>query len=124
MSPSPTRTSGPHWWRSRRRSTPKEVLMPEPTEIRETVRHRYAAAATAADEREAGCCGSSALSCTGADETGVFGEALYDEANREDVPEAAVQASLGCGVPTAVADLHAGETVLDLGSGAGADVLI
>ena len=40
------------------------------------------------------------------------------------MPEAAVNASLGCGVPTAVADLHAGETVLDLGSGAGADVLI
>src|SRR2546421_715661 len=43
---------------------------------------------------------------------------------RESVPEAAVNASLGCGVPTAVADLHEGETVLDLGSGAGADVLI
>jgi len=98
--------------------------MAEPTQIRETVRNRYAAAARAADQRDGGCCGSSALSCTGADETGVFGDTLYDEANREDVPEGAVQASLGCGVPTAVADLHAGETVLDLGSGAGADVLI
>ena len=98
--------------------------MAEPTQIRETVRDRYAAAARAADQRDAGCCGSSALSCSGADETGVFGETLYDEAHREDVPEGAVQASLGCGVPTAIADLHAGETVLDLGSGAGADVLI
>ena len=53
-----------------------------------------------------------------------FGGALYDEASREAVPGAAVEASLGCGVPTAVADLHDGETVLDLGSGAGADVLI
>jgi ubiquinone/menaquinone biosynthesis C-methylase UbiE len=54
----------------------------------------------------------------------VFGSALYDEAASADVPEGAVSASLGCGVPTAVADLREGETVLDLGSGAGADVLI
>ncbi len=51
----------------------------------------------------------------------VFGSSLYAG---EEAPEAAVEASLGCGVPTAVADLHEGETVLDLGSGAGADVLI
>lgn len=54
----------------------------------------------------------------------VFGAALYDAAEGAGAPEAAVAASLGCGVPTAVADLHPGETVLDLGSGAGADVLI
>jgi SAM-dependent methyltransferase len=54
----------------------------------------------------------------------VFGSALYDEAATAEVPGAAVNASLGCGVPTAVADLHEGETVLDLGAGAGADVLI
>ena len=53
----------------------------------------------------------------------MFGATLYDEAAAR-MPEAAVSASLGCGVPTAVADLHDGETVLDLGSGAGADVLI
>src|SRR5215217_2300692 len=83
------------------------------TDIREQVRDRYAAAATAA----AGCaCGPTIED--------VFGGKLYDEASRENVPMAAVQASLGCGVPTAVADLHDGETVLDLGSGAGADVLI
>jgi arsenite methyltransferase len=83
------------------------------TDIREQVRERYAAAATAA----AGCaCGPTTED--------VFGGKLYDEASREDVPMAAVQASLGCGVPTAVADLHDGETVLDLGSGGGADVLI
>jgi ubiquinone/menaquinone biosynthesis C-methylase UbiE len=52
----------------------------------------------------------------------VFGSALYAET--EDVPDSALNVSLGCGVPTAVADLHEGETVLDLGSGAGADVLI
>jgi arsenite methyltransferase len=83
------------------------------TDIREQVRDRYAAAAKAA----AGCaCGPATKE--------VFGGELYDEASRENVPQAAVQASLGCGVPTAVADLHDGETVLDLGSGAGADVLI
>ena len=54
----------------------------------------------------------------------MFGASLYDDASRESVPDAAVSASLGCGVPTAVADLQDGETVLDLGSGAGADVLI
>jgi arsenite methyltransferase len=104
------------------------------TDIRETVRERYAAAAARAAstrsydseraiESESGCCGG-AVNCSPADETGVFGATLYDEVTREDVPEAAVSASLGCGVPTAVADLHEGETVLDLGSGAGADVLI
>jgi len=95
-------------------------------EIRETVRERYAAAAKAAldpaaAQSEAGCCERGA-SCSPA-EAGVFGGSLYDSDSREEAP-AAVEASLGCGVPTAVADLHEGETVLDLGSGAGADVLI
>jgi ubiquinone/menaquinone biosynthesis C-methylase UbiE len=54
----------------------------------------------------------------------VFGDALYGADDVAGAPAAAVEASLGCGVPTAVADLHEGETVLDLGSGAGADVLI
>jgi arsenite methyltransferase len=83
--------------------------MAELTETRAAVRERYAAAAGN------GCgCGP---------ET-VFGGGLYDDETRADAPTAAVEASLGCGVPTAVADLHEGETVLDLGSGAGADVLI
>jgi ubiquinone/menaquinone biosynthesis C-methylase UbiE len=103
------------------------------SDIRETVRARYAKAAQAAQtgahdqaralESESGCCGSGS-SCSPADETGAFGSSLYDQASRADVPAAAVEASLGCGVPTAVAELRAGETVLDLGSGAGADVLI
>ena len=84
--------------------------MAELTDIRETVRERYAAAATSGS----GC-------CSPADDTGVFGQALYEG---EEAPAEAVGASLGCGVPTAVADLMEGETVLDLGSGAGADVLI
>ncbi|MFN2388125.1 MAG: arsenite methyltransferase [Actinomycetota bacterium] len=55
---------------------------------------------------------------------GGFGEALYDAFEREGLPDAAVLASLGCGNPTAVADLAPGETVLDLGSGGGIDVLL
>jgi arsenite methyltransferase len=80
------------------------------TDIRETVREKYAA--TARRAADGACCGAS-----------TFGAALYaDEAGVTST--AAVNASLGCGVPTAVADLREGETVLDLGSGAGADVLI
>ena len=83
------------------------------TDIRERVRERYAAAA----KQGSGC------NC-GPETEDFFGGNLYDEATREDVPAGAVNASLGCGVPTAVAELSDGETVLDLGSGAGADVLI
>ena len=105
--------------------------MAELTDIRETVRQRYAEATARGSahearalEAEAGCCRPDAVSCSPADETGVFGAALYDDSSRDQVPDAAINASLGCGVPTAVADLRDGETVLDLGSGAGADVLI
>jgi arsenite methyltransferase len=101
----------------------------ELTDIREAVRERYADAAravafAAAAHADPGCCPSDRLALSPADATGVFGGALYGPDNREAVPQAALDASLGCGVPTAVADLHEGETVLDLGSGAGADVLI
>ena len=102
------------------------------TDIRERVRERYAAAATAvAESTGSGCCGAGAaiagcgpdIASTDKHGNEVFGRALYDDAG-EPAVKAAVEASLGCGVPTAVADLHEGETVLDLGSGAGADVLI
>ena len=93
--------------------------MAEMTEIRESVRERYAAAAKAGSS----CCGTSVATTDGKGDQ-VFGGALYEGAEVEGAPEAALGASLGCGVPTAVADLHEGETVLDLGSGAGADVLI
>ena len=101
------------------------------TDIREQVRERYAAAATAvATNTQSGCCGArDAIAGCGSDIAStdkhgneVFGAVLYGEDTH--APRAAVEASLGCGVPTAVADLHEGETVLDLGSGAGADVLI
>ena len=97
--------------------------MAEVTDVREAVRERYAAAANIASTPEDGCCGGSA-GCSPADATAVFGGSLYDEGTRAEAPEAAVNASLGCGVPTAVADLAPGDVVLDLGSGAGADVLI
>ena len=95
-------------------------------ELREEVRRRYAEAALAADAGgcgctdSGGCCGN--VSCDG--ETSAFGEALYDAEQRQELPDAAVLASLGCGNPTAVADLREGETVLDLGSGGGIDVLL
>ncbi|MDP9143504.1 MAG: arsenite methyltransferase [Actinomycetota bacterium] len=102
------------------------------TNIRERVRERYAAAATAvAESSGSGCCGAPAaiagcgpdISSTDKHGNEVFGATLYDDADNPAL-KTAVEASLGCGVPTAVADLHQGETVLDLGSGAGADVLI
>ncbi len=96
------------------------------TDIRETVREKYAAAARAASDpvvaTPSSCCGSE-VELTDSSGRTVFGGALY-VGEAADAPAAAVNASLGCGVPTAVADLHEGETVLDLGSGAGADVLI
>jgi arsenite methyltransferase len=93
--------------------------MAELTDIRETVREKYAAAATAGTG-----CGGGESCCSPADDAGVFGSSLYDEAGGDESLQPAVEVSLGCGVPTAVADLHPGEVVLDLGSGGGADVLI
>jgi arsenite methyltransferase len=94
--------------------------------LREEVRRRYAEAALAAEDggcgctEDGGCCGN--VACAGGD--GSFGDVLYDAQQREELPEAAVLASLGCGNPTAVAELREGETVLDLGSGGGIDVIL
>jgi len=100
-------------------------------EIRELVRERYAAAARRVTAPQAGadggCCGSDAGCCGTAlaeEEREVFGAALYGAGEAGEVPEAAALASLGCGNPTAVAELNEGETVLDLGSGGGLDVLL
>src|SRR4051812_35186757 len=90
--------------------------------VREQVRARYAAAAQAVTGGGgASCCGP-AGEVIEVDER--FGAGLYDPASTEDLPEEAVLASLGCGNPIAVADLHEGERVLDLGSGGGIDVLL
>jgi SAM-dependent methyltransferase len=101
--------------------------------LREQVRARYAAAATKVTAGagdcgcgqpadcgcDSGCCGATAT----AQEPG-FGAELYAALDRDQLPDSAVLASLGCGNPTAVAELHEGETVLDLGSGGGIDVLL
>jgi SAM-dependent methyltransferase len=91
------------------------------TELRDTVRERYAAAAAsvkrglaADDTTDAACC----------EPSDGYGLKFYDVTERGTLPDEAILASLGCGNPTAVADLDEGETVLDLGSGGGIDVLL
>ncbi len=92
------------------------ITDPQP-DLRAQVREHYAAAARTAGS--GGCCGPSPVSVQSG-----LGAALYDISQREDLPDTAVAASLGCGNPTAVAELRAGERVLDLGSGGGIDVLL
>ncbi|MEU2156426.1 arsenite methyltransferase [Streptomyces sp. NPDC019396] len=89
------------------------------TDLRETVRRRYAAAAMKVTEGATACCGPEPVEI---DEN--FGSTLYKADERAALPAEAVAASLGCGNPTAVAELRAGERVLDLGSGGGIDVLL
>ncbi len=91
-------------------------------ELKEVVRERYAAAAVDAGSRDASCCGNDTVITE--DQRAVFGSNLYAEEDRDELPEAARLASLGCGNPTAVADLKEGQVVLDLGSGGGIDVLL
>ena len=82
-------------------------------QVHETVRRHYGEAALSVLNGDS-CCG----------DTGDYGGNLYSALEREELPDAAVLASLGCGNPIAVADLHEGERVLDLGSGGGIDVLL
>ena len=91
-------------------------------DVQEIVRERYAAAATDASGRDASCCANDAVITE--EQRAVFGSNLYEDGDREALPEAAQLASLGCGNPTAVAQLSEGQTVLDLGSGGGIDVLL
>ena len=94
-------------------------------ELREEVRRRYAESALAVSEGTDGCgCGSGGC-CAEADAASTaFGESRYDAEQRGELPDKAALASLGCGNPTAVAELREGETVLDLGSGGGIDVIL
>ena len=97
--------------------------MTEKSDITENVRERYAAAALqltdVSDAASASCCVPTDLG-----NGDVFGSILYTGGESAEIPPEAFLASLGCGNPTAVADLRAGETVLDLGSGGGIDVLL
>ena len=94
------------------------------TGVREQVRERYAEAATSLAAGEGCGCDCDSLGCCGDEATTLFGQGLYGADERTSLPEAAVTASLGCGNPLAMVELHAGETVLDLGSGGGIDVLL
>jgi arsenite methyltransferase len=92
-------------------------------DIREQVRERYAAAAVQVAMKipGAGCCTASETFDGGSE---LFGAAIYTLGDHDQLPDTAMLASLGCGNPTAVAELHEGDTVLDLGSGGGIDVLL
>jgi SAM-dependent methyltransferase len=97
--------------------------------VRAQVREKYAAAAREVlAESSGGCCGGSSgcgsSACCDPSAAPAFGSGLYAAADTASLPGAAVTASLGCGSPTAAADMHAGDVVLDLGSGGGIDVLL
>ncbi len=91
--------------------------------LRDEVRRRYADSARAVTDGSGHGCGSGAC-CEGESDAASFGEALYSAEQRGELPDAAALASLGCGNPTAVAELHEGDVVLDLGSGGGIDVIL
>ena len=92
-------------------------------DVKETVREKYGQAAlrVVSGEGNACCGGISSSCCSGPDP---ITSDLYDQLQKNELPETAVLASLGCGNPTALAELKPGETVLDLGSGGGIDVFI
>jgi len=91
------------------------------TNIKEIVKERYGQAALRVKTGGSNCCGASA---SGIGQCDPITSNLYDESQTAGIPEDAMLASLGCGNPTALAQLHPGETVLDLGSGGGVDVLL
>jgi SAM-dependent methyltransferase len=99
--------------------------MSEKSDIRQAVRKRYASAARQVDEATAAsCCGSDVSCCGDGSEKTFVTRDLYTSDEIATIPNAAALASLGCGNPTALAELNPGEVVLDLGSGGGIDVLL
>jgi arsenite methyltransferase len=104
-------------------SAARTTIAADPDALRETVRERYAAAALRTDAASAGCCSSDGALITD-EQAALFGAGLYADGQHDELPEEALIASLGCGNPTAMADLRDGMTVLDLGSGGGIDVLL
>jgi arsenite methyltransferase len=101
--------------------------MDKPEDLRDHVRQRYAAAAVAVTTGATARCCEPGAACGGAQDIEIdlgSGAQLYTGSERGELPTDAVAASLGCGNPVAVAELHEGEVVLDLGSGGGIDVLL
>ncbi len=98
----------------------------EAQDLKSSVKERYGQAALRAGEgkTDASCCGSSACCGSTTETWDPVSSNLYDEAETAGIPAEALLASLGCGNPTALAELKEGETVLDLGSGGGIDVLL
>lgn len=93
-------------------------------DLKDVVREKYAEAARRAEHGEGGCCSSACCGSTTQRLDDPITSRLYDAGQVAEVPREAVQASLGCGNPTALAALNPGEVVLDLGSGGGIDVLL
>jgi arsenite methyltransferase len=91
------------------------------TDIKQVVKEKYGQAALRVKSGGSGCCGAVPAGISGCDP---ITSNLYDTSQSEQVPEEAMLASLGCGNPTALAQLNPGEVVLDLGSGGGIDVLL
>jgi arsenite methyltransferase len=99
--------------------------MEDKSSLREQVRETYARAARSVTEGSSPCCGAGPSNPCGTEAAlDAITSNLYDQGEKVGLPQDAVTASLGCGNPTALADLHAGEIVLDLGSGGGIDVLL
>ena len=92
------------------------------TNIKEVVKEKYGEAALRVLSGGSSCCGATAACCD--TDVDPITSRLYDESQSLEIPEEALKASLGCGNPTALATLQPGETVLDLGSGGGIDVLL
>jgi arsenite methyltransferase len=103
------------------RSTKRKTMSTTTGDIREVVKEKYGQAALRVTSGRSSCCGASAA-CSA--DTDPITSNLYGSDQTSIIPEEAVKASLGCGNPTALAELRPGETVLDLGSGGGIDVLL
>src|SRR5215211_4273817 len=104
----------------------EQMSVTEAQDLKSSVKEKYGHAALRASEgkSDASCCGSSACCGSTTETWDPITTNLYDEAETAGIPPGALLASLGCGNPTALAELKEGETVLDLGSGGGIDVLL